>query len=133
MKSNGTLITVISGSWAIHPNAQHVRDAVLVVSSNSVTDPQKYFRAGEPDNAPEPKALRLRISAPDHDNKLDEIPPSHRCSAVMMCDLFGHVLPNFCQQFARAIRFRYIVVATGHSRLLSFTAERLRRDCDNRD
>ena len=38
-------------------------------------------------------------------------------------DLFGHVLPNFRQQFARAIRFRYIVIAAGHSRILSFTAE----------
>jgi hypothetical protein len=55
------------------------------------------------------------------------------CSAVIDRDLFGHVLSNFRQQLARAKRFRHIVIAAGHSRLLSFTAERIRRDCDDRD
>jgi hypothetical protein len=77
--------------------------------------------------------LRLRISAPDPDNKLDEIPPPHIYSAVIDRDLFGHVVPNFRQQFAWAVRFRYIVIAAGHPRLLSLTAERIRRDCDDRD
>jgi hypothetical protein len=118
--------------------------------------------------------LRLRISAPDPDNKLDEIPPflfvtsesrssdiliqsilavslvaiipchalrdqsiyiRGRMSAQCLGDskLLRHVLPNFRQQFARAVRLRYIVIAAGHSRLLSFTAERIRRDCDDRD
>src|SRR6516162_1075583 len=55
------------------------------------------------------------------------------CSAGIDRNLFGHVLPNFRQQFARAVRFRYIVIAAGHSRLLSFTAERIGGDCDDRD
>ncbi len=53
--------------------------------------------------------------------------------AVQAIDLFGHVLPNFRQEFARAVRFRYIVIAAGHPRLLSFTAERIRGDGDDRD
>jgi hypothetical protein len=35
-------------------------------------------------------------------------------------DLFGHVLPNLRQQFARAARFRYIIIADRRSRLLFF-------------
>ncbi len=54
-------------------------------------------------------------------------------SAWTDSDLFGHVLPNFRQQFARAVRFRYIVVAAGRSCFLSFATERIRRDCDDRD
>ena len=48
-------------------------------------------------------------------------------------DLLRHVLSNFRQQLARAKRFRDIIVTPGHPRLLSFTAERIRRDCDDRD
>ena len=82
---------------------------------------------------PRLRIIQPRISAPDPDTKLDEIPPPHICGAVIDYDLLGHVLPNFRQQFARAVRFRYTIIAAGRSRLLSFAAERIRRDCDDRD
>ena len=50
-----------------------------------------------------------------------------------MCGPLLQVLPNLRQQLTRAKRLRHIVIASRRSRFLSFTAERIRRDCDDRD
>src|SRR6516165_5874885 len=52
---------------------------------------------------------------------------------VEHCEPLLQVMANLRQQLARAKRLRHIIIAAGGSRLLSFTAERIRRDCDDRD
>jgi hypothetical protein len=75
------------------------------------------------------------------DNKLDEIPsPYSRLNAkgdiggaVLDRDLLRHVLSNFRQQLAWAVRFRHAVVTADRPRLLFFATERIGRDRDDRD
>jgi hypothetical protein len=55
------------------------------------------------------------------------------CNAVIDSDLLGQVLPNLCQQFARAVGFRDITVATGRMRFAVVAAQGIGSDGDNRN
>src|SRR5215471_14681037 len=54
-------------------------------------------------------------------------------SAVLDRDLLRHVLSNFRQQLAWAVRFRHAVVTADRPRLLFFATERIGRDRDDWD
>ena len=55
------------------------------------------------------------------------------CSAAIDRGLLRYVLPNFCQQFARAVGLGHKVVAASRPCLLFFPTRRKRGDSDDWD
>ena len=61
------------------------------------------------------------------------VPKADSCSAAIDRGLLGQVLTNLCQQFARAVGFRNITVATGRMRFAVVAAQGIGSDGDNRN
>src|SRR6516225_549593 len=60
------------------------------------------------------------------------VPKADICSAAIR-DLLEQVLTYFCQQVARAVRLRHIVITSCCSRYMFFPIQRMRGDGDNGD
>src|SRR5262249_38312218 len=60
------------------------------------------------------------------------VPKADMCSAAIR-DVLEQVLTNFCQQVARAVRLRHVVITSRCSRYTFFPIQRMRGDGDDGD